>query len=80
MQFQEIFNEDGLYRGSDFVDGFGFEVKGGILYTVDYGVDRKNRPVFPVKSTEIRLGRGIVRQNYKRILNINQLFMNFDDI
>jgi len=70
MTFEEIFNEDGLYSGNDFVDGFCFEVKNGFLVGVQY---KHERDLFPEKSVH-GVYRELFKKEYKKMITIKSLF------
>jgi len=70
MTFEEIFNEDGLYTSSDFVDGFCFEIKDGSLYGVQY---RDIKDLCPEKDN-FHTYRGLFAKDYNKVFTVKSLF------
>jgi hypothetical protein len=80
MNFIEIFEQDGLYRGESFIKGFAYKIENGILYSVDYGVDKQTKVISPKKESYYLITKGLIKQEFKLILNVNQLYQDFENI
>ena len=63
MNFIEIFEQDGLYRGESFIKGFAYKIENGILYSVDYGVDKQTKVISPKRNLIILLLKVLLNKN-----------------
>lgn len=70
MTFEEILEEDGLYKSDSFKEGVCFEVKNNILYQVTYA-DKND--ILPDKSLPI-VTLSIVKKTYTKVLTRQSLF------
>jgi len=72
MTFEEIFNEDGLYHGNDFADGFCFEVIDGFLSALQY---KHEKDLFPEKYYQ-GVYKGLFKKDYTKVFTVKSLFKN----
>jgi hypothetical protein len=76
MTFQEIFEENGLYISDSFYPGYCFEVKDGVLYSLQY---EYKDDLHPYRENQL-MHKSLLTKSYIRVLNINQLFPNQNKI
>ena len=70
MNFQDIFENDGLYTSDSFTEGFCFKIENGTLYGVQYkDVD----DLFPTMEFFVTY-KGLFSKKYKKVLTIRSLF------
>jgi hypothetical protein len=70
MTFQEIFNQDGLYKADSFVEGFCFKVEDGVLYSYEYEhADDK----FPLKDI-VPVTKNLFTKEYTKVFTRQSLF------
>lgn len=71
MKFQEIFDEPGLYVGTDFKKGVCFEIdKNGFLFLVEYKDENDLLP----KKTNAPIYKGLFQKTYKKVFTRQSLF------
>ena len=70
MTFEEILEQDGLYKSDSFKEGVCFEVKNGILSQVTY---KDAGDLLPDKSLPI-ITLSIVKKEYTKVLTRQSLF------
>jgi hypothetical protein len=70
MEFKEIFNEDGLYVGTDFIKGYCFEVNCGILYSRQY----LTKDSINFKTEITLMNKHLFNKEYKKVFNRQSLF------
>lgn len=71
MKFQDIFEEEGLYKADGFKDGVCFKVDSeGILKLLIY-IDKND---IKPSSNRALVYRELFYKDYTKVLNINQLF------
>jgi hypothetical protein len=70
MKFEEIFNEDGLYVGTDFAEGYCFEVNCGILYSRTY----QTKKSINFETTNALVHKNLFNKEYKKVFNRQSLF------
>jgi len=76
MNFQEIFNQEGLYKASSFRDGVAFSIKKNQtthelqLYTVVY----KEGSTFAVDEYPTVVYAGLFDKEYEKVFTVQSLF------
>jgi hypothetical protein len=71
MKFEEIFNEQGLYVGEDFAEGYCFEVtKTDTLCSVSY---KSKDDILPIRENPI-ISKQLLKQDFKRVFTRQSLF------
>lgn len=72
MTFDQIFEEDGLYVGNDFVEGFCFKIKDGSMYGVQY---KSPSDLLP-EIDNFHVYKGLFKKTYRKVLTVQSLFKN----
>lgn len=79
MTFEEIFQEKGLYKAESFSPGTAFKIDNGPvglqLTIVTYTQDK----IFPYEEN-IQVYADLFNKDYKRVLNVGQLFKPFNEL
>jgi hypothetical protein len=70
MTFQEIFNQDGLYKADSFVEGFCFKVVAGCLYGMEY---RDENDISPLQNVML-VSRHLFTKEYTKVFTRQSLF------
>lgn len=70
LTFEQIFNEDGLYVGDDFVEGFCFKIMSGRLYGVQYKYFGDKFP----EMDSWGVYKGLFERKYRKLTTIKSLF------
>ena len=70
MKFEEIFNESGLYVGTDFAEGTCYQVENDNLYVLHY---KDKDDLNPLKENAL-MYKNLFNKEYKKVYTRQSLF------